>query len=457
MVHSEIHQKLTKEQKEAVGLLSIGTFLEYFDLMLYVHMAVLLNDLFFPKYSPHTMQLLAAIAFCSTYLLRPVGALAFGWIGDNLGRKFTVIITTSMMAISCIVMASLPTFAEIGIAASWLVSICRIVQGMTSMGEITGAQLYLTESLKPPGRYVGVATMNLSVALGTACALCVAFFVTSYGLNWRLAFWLGAGIASVGIVARTALRETPDFVNAKLRLRNALEKLKDDEGNINPEEILEENQIHIDNDKVSFKTTMSLLLLDCMWPVMFYYVYIHCANILKYSFKYSAEQIIQNNFLVSGVAVLNILLVVYLSNKIYPLKILRIKLVLSAITLLLVPFWLYRATTGFDILIAQSLLLFFACDASPANGVFFKYFPVFKRFTFASVIYAISRVLVYVVTSFSLVYLTDYFGHFGVYCITIPAIIGFAYGLNHFIKLEKEAQNYHEKKTYIESFVEANN
>ena len=76
-------RSLTKEQKEAVGLLSIGTFLEYFDLMLFVHMAVLLNDLFFPKTDPFTASLLAAFAFCSTYLLRPIGALIFGYIGDK--------------------------------------------------------------------------------------------------------------------------------------------------------------------------------------------------------------------------------------------------------------------------------------------------------------------------------------------------------------------------------------
>lgn len=75
------HTCLTKQQKEAIGLLSIGTFLEYCDLMLYVHMAVLLNELFFPKYDPHTAALLSAIAFCSTFVARPIGALLFGWIG----------------------------------------------------------------------------------------------------------------------------------------------------------------------------------------------------------------------------------------------------------------------------------------------------------------------------------------------------------------------------------------
>ncbi len=109
---------LTKQQKEAIGLLSIGTFLEYFDLMLYVHMAVLLNELFFPKADTHTTSLLSAIAFCSTFVARPIGALLFGWIGDNIGRKSTVIITTSMMAISCIVMANLPTYAQIDVTTA---------------------------------------------------------------------------------------------------------------------------------------------------------------------------------------------------------------------------------------------------------------------------------------------------------------------------------------------------
>jgi MFS family permease len=82
--YQQEQRSLTKEQKEAVGLLSIGTFLEYFDLMLYVHMAVLLNELFFQSSNSLTASLNTALAFCSTYVLRPLGALIFGWIGDRL-------------------------------------------------------------------------------------------------------------------------------------------------------------------------------------------------------------------------------------------------------------------------------------------------------------------------------------------------------------------------------------
>ncbi|MFP3017425.1 MAG: MFS transporter [Candidatus Tisiphia sp.] len=148
--YQQEQRSLTREQKEAVGLLSIGTFLEYFDLMLYVHMAVLLNELFFEPTDPKTASVMSAFAFCSTYVLRPFGALLFGWIGDNYGRKHTVVITTFMMSISCIAMANLPTYAQIGITASWLVTICRIVQGLSSMGEVVGADIYVIEITKPP-------------------------------------------------------------------------------------------------------------------------------------------------------------------------------------------------------------------------------------------------------------------------------------------------------------------
>jgi MFS family permease len=209
---SQTQTSLTREQKEAVGLLSIGTMLEYFDLMLYVHMAVLLNELFFPKTDPFTASLLSALAFCSSYILRPFAALIFGYIGDNIGRKATVVITTFLMSFSCIVMANLPTYSQIGITAAWIVTFCRIIQGMSSMGEVVGAELYLTEMIKPPSRYFAVSSMTVAATVGVTVALGVAFFVTSFGINWRIAFWFGAAIALIGSIARTSLRETTEFI-----------------------------------------------------------------------------------------------------------------------------------------------------------------------------------------------------------------------------------------------------
>ncbi len=440
MHNRQTYSMLKPQQKEAIGLLSIGTFLEYFDLMLYVHMAVLLNELFFPKTDPHTTALLSAFAFCTTFVFRPIGALIFGWLGDNIGRKSTVIITTFMMAVSCFTMANLPTYEQIGITASWLLTLCRIMQGMSSMGEIMGAEIYLAEATKPPIQYPVVSLMSTFSSFGTMVALAIASLVTSYNFNWRHAFMCGAGVALVGVVARTSLRETPDFADAKRHLKRALHNVSD-KISINQNRL--ENNLLI-NEKVSRKTAIAYFFINCSWPVSFYFTYIHCSNILKNSFNYSVEQVIHHNLIVSLVNLLVYITLTFLCYRIYPLIITRFRLKVFWVLALILPFCLNSVTDPIHVLLIQSSFMLFNPQGLPAIAIYIKHFPIFKRFSYTSWIFALSRALMYVVTSFGLVYLVEYFGHFGVIMIMLPISIGFAYGLNHFEKLEKEAGNYPE-------------
>ena len=205
--------KLSRHQKEAVGLLQIGTFLEYFDLMLYVHMSVVLNGLFFPKMDLKTEAVMGALTFSSVYLLRPVGALIFGYIGDMIGRKVTVVLTTMMMAVTCIVLATLPTYNEIGITATYVFFCCRILQGMSSMGEVVGSQIYAVELIQEPRRHLAVSLINWCTMVGGLAALLITSYVINVAGNWRTAFWIGSCIAVIGSIARVRLRETPDFSN----------------------------------------------------------------------------------------------------------------------------------------------------------------------------------------------------------------------------------------------------
>ncbi|WP_341760949.1 MFS transporter [Candidatus Tisiphia endosymbiont of Thecophora atra] len=435
--YQQEQRSLTKEQKEAVGLLSIGTFLEYFDLMLYVHMAVLLNELFFQSSNSLTASLNTALAFCSTYVLRPLGALIFGWIGDNIGRKVTVVVTTTMMSISCVVMATLPTYAEIGITASILVTICRMVQGMSSMGEVIGAEIYVTEITKPPVQYPAVSMITIFSSLGGFAALGVASLAIKQNFNWRYAFWVGAGIALVGSIARTKLRETPDFANAKSRVKNIIKKAGFNHDSIESNPIVQE--------KVKIKSSISLFLIQCAWPVCFYFIYFHCSNILKSSFGYSGEQIVDHNFIISIVQVLSFIIWTYLSCYIYPLILLKVKLIIFSIIVLIFPYLLNNLNSPSDLLILQLVTIMFSLSYSSAMPIFYKHFPVFKRFTYASFLYALSRAFIYVITSFGLVYLTNYFGNYGILIVIVPTILGFAFGLNHFGNLEKEVGNYPQK------------
>ncbi|WP_425364423.1 MFS transporter [Candidatus Tisiphia endosymbiont of Mystacides longicornis] len=431
---------LRKEQKEAIGLLSIGTFLEYFDLMLYVHMAVLLNGLFFPKTDPDTAAFLSAAAFCSTYALRPLGAFLFGWLGDNIGRKSTVIITTVLMSLSCVIMANVPTYEEIGIRAVWIVTACRILQGITSMGEKVGASIYITEITKPPIQYPAVTLIGCLSAAGGTFALAIASLVTSQGFNWRMAFWIGAGIAVIGVIARTALRETPEFADAKRQMKNVLEK----SGLSNS---LKTNAIV--QEKVNILTVIANFLTLCGWPICFYFSYMHCGNILKKSFNYTAEQVIHQNFIISIIGLICYFVLVYLSYIIYPLIILRVKLIIFSIAILISPYVLDHVTSPFMLLLIQLVPIVFGPSQTPAMPIFFKHFPVFKRFTYANVTYAVAHTAMYIVTSFGTVYLVKTFGNYGLLVIVIPLIIGYTWGLRHFEKLEKEAGNYPKKITGI--------
>lgn len=434
--HDEgIFSSLTKQQKEAVGLLSVGTFLEYFDLMLYVHMAVLLNELFFPKADPHTQAIYAALAFCSTYVFRPFGALIFGWIGDTIGRKVTVIITTFMMSISCIIMANLPTYAQIGITATYIITLCRVIQGVSSLGEIVGAEIYLTEMTKPPVQYSGVALIGALSAVGGMSALGIASLVTLIELNWRVAFWIGAVVAIIGVIARTTLRETPEFSDAKKRLAGTFEKT-----NTNKEE-LKNNIIY--NAKINKKTVLYLFFMDCTWPVCFYFLYFYCSNILKNTFGYSSEQIIHHNFIISIVHVLSTIVLVYLSYKIYPLKIVKFRFWGFLLSLPVLPYVLsYHVVTPFHLLLVQLFFILFRTDYSPATPIFYKCLPTFKRFTIISLSFALSRALMHIITSFGFIYIINYLGNWGLLIIMSPVAVGFIFGINYFNHLEQAIENH---------------
>jgi MFS transporter, MHS family, proline/betaine transporter len=432
---------LNRSQKEAISLLQIGTFLEFFDLMLYIHMAVLLNEIFFPKTDPKTAALLSAFTFCSTYVFQPIGALLFGWLGDNVGRKSTLIITTFMMSVSCLIMANLPTYSQIGITAAWIMIICRMAQGMSSLGEIVGAQIYVTESIPRPTSYPAVASITIAATVGATVAIGIAALVTSFYMNWRIGFWIGALIAIVGGVARTRLRETQDFLNLqRSKLQASIKALKDDDeqttGSIS-------SQKHIKwKEPVKKKTLVAYFLIHCGYPLSFYLGYIYFNPLLKNKFGYTAETIIQHNFYLSMFMIVASLILLLLSTRFHPLKILRIRWVLTFTLILLLPFLISAVENSTQLFCIQASLVSLNLTGLPADAVFYYHLPIFRRFTFATFLYALSRALMYIITAFGLVYLGMFFGDFGLWVLTIPISIAYLFGVFHFEELEHKLGYY---------------
>lgn len=432
---------LTRNQKESAALLQIGTFLEYFDLMLYVHMSVVLNDLFFPKTDSYTSQLITASTFCTTFVLRPFGALFFGYLGDTRGRKLTLVITTFAMAAACFLMGCLPTYAEIGIQATWIMILCKIVQGMSSMEEAVGAEIYLTESSIPPIQYPLVNTITICSALGGTAALGVAALVTNYNHSWRWAFFAGAAIALVGNYARSGLRETPEFIEAKHKQALVLAKLNEIKGS--------KQKIVTKVDKVGKKTMLYYFLIQCARPVLFYFSYVYSIDILKGSFHCATDYIVLYLFYLALVDLVGIIIPTYLSYRIDPLKILKVKTYIFGTFILFFPYLLTKASCPLHLFYIQSFFVLFRIDSSPAAPIFYSHFPVLKRFTYAGVMYAVSRALLYIITSYGFVILIKHFGYGGMLFIMLPTIIGFYFSIRYFQKLKKERAAKQKQESFI--------
>ena len=198
-------------------------------------------------------------------------------------------------------MANLPTYAEIGITAAIMVSVLRILQGMSSMGEKMGAMIYVTEITKPPIQYPAVNSIAVAGIFGTMAALAIATLTTRTGFNWRIAFWCGSGIALIGVIARTHLRETPDFANANLRMKRAILSARE-HGLEKPAELLKSINPII-QEKLNPKNFFYFLSIYCGWPLCFYLTYIYFVPTLKNSFSYSSQDIILHNFILSIVNV----------------------------------------------------------------------------------------------------------------------------------------------------------
>ncbi len=437
---------LNRQQKDALLILQTGTFLEYFDLMLYIHMAVLLNELFFPKTDLHTTSLLAAFTFCLTYVFRPIGALIFGWLGDNVGRRSTIIITTIMMSISCLIMANLPTYEQIGISAAWIMIICRMAQGMSSMGEIIGAQIYIAESITRPASYPAVAFLIVASGVGAMVALGVATLVTSFGFNWRLAFWFGAMIAIVGTAARIRLRETPDFIEMKRqRIKEANKLLELD--SVGEEEESEELDHSTDSSSqekpvwkkhAAFKTLLSYFFIQCGWPLTVYLAFFYFNPVLKENFGYAPDDIIRHNFFLSIVMFASSVIWAFLTYTVHPIKILKIRGKLILFLMLSIPLLILNLNNITQLFLLQSLILLLPLDTMPADAVFIYHLPTWRRFTYASFLYALTRASMYIITSFGLIYLSGFFGHYGLWLITLPVTLAFLYGVRHFEALERK-------------------
>jgi MHS family proline/betaine transporter-like MFS transporter len=214
-------QPSTTEIRRVTVAAALGTVVEYYDFAVYAYMAAVIAPLFFPADDPVVGLLLTFAAFASSYLVRPLGGMIFGSIGDKHGRKNVLSVVILIMSAATTAIGLLPTYAQIGIAAPILLTLLRLVQGLSIGGEFGGAAAYLGEFAPAPRRgfYLGwlMVANGLGYLSGALVASTLAASVNDDALSswgWRLPFMLALPMGLVGVYLRRRLSDTPRFEQA---------------------------------------------------------------------------------------------------------------------------------------------------------------------------------------------------------------------------------------------------
>lgn len=194
----------------------VGNIMEWYDFAVYGYFAAIIAPLFFPSSSAAVSLIAAFGAFAAGFLVRPLGGLFFGRIGDLFGRQKALLLSVMAMAVPTVLLGCLPTYAQIGILAPILIVALRVIQGLSVGGEYTCSLVFLAEHA-PPERRARMAVWGMwgataGILLGSGVGALVADGLGDEQLSswgWRLPFLVGGVVAITGILVRRAIHLPP--------------------------------------------------------------------------------------------------------------------------------------------------------------------------------------------------------------------------------------------------------
>jgi len=200
---------------------SIGNALEFYDLVVYGYFAGTLSKLFFPA-QDHTVSLLLTLGtFALSYLARPVGALVLGSYSDRHGRKASLTLSIGMMTLGTAMVALMPTYATIGLAAPVLIFVSRLLQGFSAGGEFGSSTAFLVEHAPERSGFMSswqFSSQGASTLLASLFGAVLTGTLTPAqieGWGWRIPFLFGMLIGPIGLYIRRRIDETPEFEHAE--------------------------------------------------------------------------------------------------------------------------------------------------------------------------------------------------------------------------------------------------
>src|SRR6266705_632883 len=215
-----------KELRRVVIAASLGNIIEWYDFYIFGSLASILAVKFFEKGHPVAAFLSTVAIFSVGFLIRPLGAFVFGWLGDKVGRKYTFIVTLSGMGVATALIGFVPSYASIGLAAAFILFALRLIQGLCLGGEYGGAITYVAEHIEDEHRGYYTGWLQTSPTLGIVVSLATIIGIRTYLGNeafndwgWRLPFIISLLLVAIAIWIRLSLGETPIFQDIKARGR----------------------------------------------------------------------------------------------------------------------------------------------------------------------------------------------------------------------------------------------
>jgi MFS family permease len=203
---------------------SVGNVIEWYDFYIFGSLAAVLSVKFFEKSNPVAALLSTIALFTAGFLIRPLGAFLFGWLGDKVGRKYTFLITLTGMGLGTGAIGLIPTYQSIGLTAAFILFALRMIQGLCLGGEYGGAITYVAEHVSDERRGYYTGWLQTSPTIGIIVSLVVVTLTRGYyGLDtfqawaWRVPFLVSFLLVAIAIYIRLQLAETPIFQEIKAK------------------------------------------------------------------------------------------------------------------------------------------------------------------------------------------------------------------------------------------------
>jgi len=213
---------MTQEERKVILASSLGTVFEWYDFYLYGSLAAVIGAKFFGMYDETTRNIFALLAFAAGFLVRPLGALVFGRLGDLVGRKYTFLVTIVIMGSSTFLVGMLPTSDQIGFLAPIILIALRLLQGLALGGEYGGAATYVAEHAPNDRRGFYTSFIQITATAGLFLSLIVILATRSFlgeaafaEWGWRVPFLVSIVLLGISVWIRMQMEESPAFRRMK--------------------------------------------------------------------------------------------------------------------------------------------------------------------------------------------------------------------------------------------------